>query len=135
MDDSLKGVPSSDGDSENLDTGRACIFCKVVKGEISEGRVLESENFIVLKDINPHVTGHSMVISKKHYGTFLDLPAELYREFLEITREATVKLLKEYDAPGFNLKNNGGEIAGQVIPHFHMHIMPRKEGDGYNHRL
>ena len=107
-----------------------CIFCKISKGEIPCNKVLESENFMVFADAHPRTKGHSLVIPKEHFETFLDVPQNLYKEFLETTRKATEKILKENSATGFNLATNNKQEAGQVVPHFHLHIIPRKNSDG-----
>jgi len=103
-----------------------CIFCKIVKGEIPAEIILEDDDFIVIKDVNPKVEGHSLVISKKHYETFLDMPSGLYLGLLETAKEAIEKL----GVKDFNLVINNGKIAGQLVPHVHLHILPRKESDG-----
>jgi len=92
-----------------------CIFCKIVSGEIPSEKVHESENFIVIKDVNPKVEGHSLVISKEHYETFLDLPASLYEEFLKTAKSAVDKLLGELDVADFNLIVNNGEVLGGLF--------------------
>ena len=124
MEVSRKGVPSL-GDSDNLDIKRACIFCKIVAGEIPCDKVFENEDFIVIKDANPKVEGHSLVISKKHYETFLDMPSGLYEKFLSSVKDAVDKL----GVKNFNLVLNNGEVAGQLVSHLHLHILPRKKGD------
>lgn len=106
----------------------SCVFCKIVAGEINSEKILESENFIVVKDAFPKVDGHSLVISKKHYDTFLDMPSEVYEELLKTAKEAIVKL----GAESYNLVMNNGKIAGQLVPHAHMHILPRKKNDGFS---
>lgn len=104
-----------------------CVFCKIVGGEIPSEKLLENDDFIVIKDVNPKVDGHSLVISKKHYENFLDMSSSLYDKFLETAKEAVKKL----GAKDFNLILNNGKIAGQLVPHVHLHILPRKEGDGF----
>ena len=64
-----------------------CVFCKIVRGEITSEKVLEDEDFIVIKDVNPKVEGHLLVISKKHYETFLDMPRDLYEGMLVVAKE------------------------------------------------
>ena len=108
-----------------------CLFCKIVAGEVSSERILESENFIVVRDAFPKVNGHSLVISKKHYDNFLEMPLELYEELLRVSKEAALKIIKETGSEGFNLLTNNGEVAGQLIPHVHWHILPRKKDDGF----
>ena len=108
-----------------------CIFCKIAKGEIESEKILDEENFLVIKDINPKTSGHSLVIPKKHYKTLLDMPASLFSEFLETAKKAAILLLDKEKASGFNLIMNNYEVAGQVVPHAHLHILPRKKGDGF----
>ena len=107
-----------------------CTFCKIAKGEIPSEKILDRDNFIVIRDINPFTKGHSLVISKKHYKTFLDIPATLFGEYLEVTKEAILKLIKETGSEGFNLMMSNFEAAQQEVPHVHLHIIPRKKGDG-----
>ena len=113
-----------------------CIFCKIVKGEIPGERVFENDNFIVIKDANPKVERHLLVVSKKHFKSILDTPSTLYGEFLEIAKEVAFDMLKgrkgEQNKPeGFNFVFNVLEAGGQVVPHVHLHILPRREGDGF----
>ena len=103
-----------------------CVFCKIVKGDIPAEKVLENDDFIVIKDASPKVEGHSLVIPKEHYKTFLDLPSGLYEKFLVTAREASEKL----SSGDFNFVLNNGKVAGQLVPHLHLHILPRKDGDG-----
>jgi histidine triad (HIT) family protein len=105
-----------------------CVFCKIVAGELPSEKVFGDGDFIVIKDANPKVEGHSLVISKDHYGSFLDLPSELYSRLLEVVKEVVDKL----GAKDFNLALNNGRVAGQLVSHFHLHILPRREGDGFN---
>lgn len=109
----------------------SCIFCKIANGEIKAEKILETDNFFAIKDINPKTKGHSLVISKKHYQTILDVPSSLLGEFLETGKELALKLLKEEKAEGFNFVINNYEVAGQLVPHVHLHILPRKKDDGF----
>jgi histidine triad (HIT) family protein len=107
-----------------------CIFCKIVKGEIPCEKVIESENFMVIKDANPQTEGHSLVIPKKHYETFLDIPAEIYQDFLDLTNKAISKIMFETNSEGYNLLMNNKPVAGQIVPHAHLHLLFRKRADG-----
>lgn len=110
---------------------KECIFCKIAKGEIKSEKILESDNFFAIKDINPKTKGHSLVISKSHYATLLDMPSSLLGEFLETAKELSLKLLKEEKAEGFNLIMNNYSVAGQLVPHTHLHVLPRKKQDSF----
>lgn len=108
-----------------------CVFCKIIKGEIQAEKILETDNFFAIKDINPKTKGHSLIISKKHYNTLLDVPSSLFGEFFGAGKELAIKLLKEENAEGFNLVMNNHKVAGQLVPHVHLHILPRKKDDRF----
>lgn len=114
-----------------MEEHKECIFCKIANGEIPSEKVYEDDNFFAILDINPKTKGHTLIISKKHYKTILDLPVSLGNELLEALKEISLRLIKEGKADGFNLIANSGETAGQVVHHFHAHILPRKKGDGF----
>ncbi|MFA5060737.1 MAG: HIT family protein [Candidatus Pacearchaeota archaeon] len=108
-----------------------CIFCKIVEGGIKSEKVFESENFIVIKDANPKVKGHSLVIPKEHIETFFELPESLYGELIRVAKKSAEILGNEGSSTGFNFIVNNGASAGQIIHHAHLHILPRKESDGF----
>ena len=107
-----------------------CLFCKIVKGEIKSEIVKEGNNFIAIKDANPVTEGHMLVIPKKHFVTLLDIPNTLGPELLKFTKDVASDLLDKKLGDGFNIIMNNLEPAGQLIMHAHIHIIPRKEGDG-----
>ena len=107
-----------------------CVFCKIAKGEIRVDKIYENDNFFSFPDANPIVEGHTLVIPKKHFKTFLDMPNTLGLELLDCIKKTTVKIMEKYKAEGFNLVNNNFSCAGQVVHHVHFHIIPRKEKDG-----
>lgn len=106
-----------------------CIFCKLAKKEIPRETICENENFFSVPDANPKVRGHSLVISKNHFKTFLDMPSSLGSELIDCIKKTAMKLIKENKAEGFNINNNNFEAAGQIVHHVHYHIIPRKKGD------
>lgn len=109
-----------------------CIFCKLSLKEIDIDFLYENDSFFVIKDKNPVIEGHSLVISKKHFKTTLDLPISMGGEFLDAVKKTFEILVKSNKSVGgFNLINNNFEIGGQEVPHVHYHIIPRKEGDGF----
>ncbi|MBI2451971.1 HIT domain-containing protein [Candidatus Pacearchaeota archaeon] len=107
-----------------------CIFCKISRGEISTERIKESNNFFAVYDAHPKTQGHTLIIPKKHFVTLLDLPNKLGEELLQFTKEVSSFLLEKKFGDGFNILMNNLEPAGQVVKHAHLHIVPRKEGDG-----
>src|SRR3989338_6661310 len=108
----------------------SCVFCKILRGEIPGEIVSSSEHFVALKDAHPVVPGHILVIPKKHYVTLLDLPTTDAAEMLKFMQSVASQLLEKKKGDGFNLVMNNLPPAGQVVPHAHIHLIPRKEGDG-----
>lgn len=113
-----------------VDKNDNCIFCKIIRKEIKENFVDESNSFIAIFDKFPTVKGHVLVISKKHYVTLLDLPDRIGEELLSFTKKICGKILEEKFGDGFNIAMNNLAPAGQVVMHAHLHIFPRKENDG-----
>jgi len=107
-----------------------CVFCKMAWGEIKSDKIDESNNFFAVFDIKPKTNGHALVISKKHFVTLLDIPNTLGNEMLEFTKKVADKLMDEGYGDGFNVLMNNLAVAGQYVMHAHLHILPRKEGDG-----
>ena len=107
-----------------------CIFCKIAKEEILTKKIYENENFFSIPDANPLTKGHSLVISKKHFQNFLDLPNTLASECFDCVKKTTEILLSDKSIEGFNIVSNNFEVAGQVVNHVHFHILPRRKSDG-----
>ena len=108
-----------------------CIFCTISKKEIPSERIYENQNFFSIPDISPKVEGHSLVISKKHFENILELPDNLGEELLDCIKNTAFKLTEKYKSQGFNIINNNSEVAGQIVKHFHFHLLPRKKGDDF----
>ena len=106
-----------------------CIFCKIINGN-SEKIIYENDNFFSIPDAKPIADGHSLIISKKHFKTILDVQNSLGSELLDCIKNTALKLIKEKNIEGFNVVNNNFEVAGQIVPHVHFHIIPRKKDDG-----
>jgi len=107
-----------------------CIFCKIAQGEIKSDLVNSSNNFIAIKDAHPRAPGHTLVIPKKHLVTLLDIPNTLGQELLEFTKKIASQLLDQKLGDGFNIIMNNLQPAGQLVMHAHIHVIPRKDGDG-----
>jgi histidine triad (HIT) family protein len=109
-----------------------CLFCKMSSGEIPVKKIYENSNFFSIFDINQEIKGHALVICKKHFDNSLSLPNSLGAELLDCTKNTALKLMKEDHADGFNVLNNNFKSAGQIVNHFHLHILPRRKDDGIN---
>jgi len=108
-----------------------CVFCEIVAKRKVEDWVFESENFIVIRDVNPDMEGHSLIISKKHFDNFMELDEGLDAEMMKLVRD----FVRKEGWKDFNFITNNGKNAGQVVNHFHLHILPRREGDNFKFRL
>lgn len=107
-----------------------CIFCKIANKEIPAYIIDESENFIAFLDVHPHAPGHTLIIPKKHYQNFKELPEELGNEFFGFVHKIMNLLIKALNTQDATLGVNEGPLSGQAILHFHFHILPRFENDG-----
>ncbi|MBN2067329.1 MAG: HIT family protein [Candidatus Diapherotrites archaeon] len=107
-----------------------CIFCRIAKGEIPSTKLYEDENILSFLDIMPAAKGHALVIPKKHYHTLLDIPHGELREAMAIVQKVAAAIMAATPGvQGFNVIQSNQKAAGQVIPHLHFHIIPRKEND------
>ncbi|PIR03426.1 MAG: hypothetical protein COV60_00420 [Candidatus Magasanikbacteria bacterium CG11_big_fil_rev_8_21_14_0_20_43_7] len=107
-----------------------CIFCKIVAKEIPNYTVYEDSQTLAFLDIQPRAKGHTVVIPKVHAETIFDLNEELLKALLPAVERATETLEKILQPDGFNIGWNHGEAGGQAVPHLHIHIIPRWNGDG-----
>ncbi|MFB6127161.1 MAG: HIT family protein [Halolamina sp.] len=107
-----------------------CIFCRIVAGDIPGRIVHESDDAVAFLDANPLAEGHTLVVPREHHSTMADLPAEQAAGVFEAVRELTPRVQAAVDADGANVGINDGEVAGQEVPHLHVHVVPRFEGDG-----
>lgn len=108
-----------------------CVFCKIVEKEFSSDFVDESDNFLAVLDIHPKSPGHTLIISKKHFENFMELPNVLASELFLLAKKIAHKRFGEGN-DGFNFSTNNGKSAGQVVDHLHFHLIPRKSGDKIN---
>jgi len=111
-----------------------CIFCKIAAGEIPAAVVHQDEHLVVFLDISPLAEGHLLVIPREHWANLADMPAEQCAGLFSFMPRLGQALLKVTGAAGFNLLLNSGAVAGQVVPHVHCHLVPRRAGDGLGYR-
>ncbi|WP_461811601.1 HIT family protein [Faecalimonas sp.] len=106
-----------------------CIFCKIANGEIPSATVYEDEDFRVILDLSPASKGHALILPKEHYANLFELDDELAAKVLPVAKEVVSKMKEILHCDGYNLVQNNGEVAGQTVHHFHLHLIPRYEGD------
>lgn len=109
-----------------------CLFCKIAKGEIPSSKVYEDDELVAFLDIKPVNPGHVLIIPKAHYASLLETPEALAGSMMALVPSLGKAVLKAAKAEGFNVAVNTGRVAGQVVDHVHLHIMPRHANDGYD---
>ena len=106
-----------------------CIFCKIAAGEIPATTLYEDEDFRVILDLGPAAKGHSLILPKAHYANIYEIPEDLAGKAMKLAKRMAEKMVPALGADGFNVVQNNGEVAGQTVFHFHMHLIPRYQGD------
>ncbi|HEX3909738.1 MAG TPA: HIT family protein [Solirubrobacteraceae bacterium] len=106
-----------------------CIFCKIVAGELPARIVGEDERTISFMDIAPATRGHALVVPRKHSSDLLSIGAEDLTATILAAQRLSARAKERLGADGVNLLNSCGAVAFQTVLHFHMHVIPRYEGD------
>lgn len=109
---------------------KGCVFCKIIDGELGADKVYEDEFVLAVLDIAPLVKGHALIIPKEHHNSLTTLPVEFSTRMIEMAPKIAMALVREVDGDGFNLMLANGSCAGQVVPHVHLHVLPRHPDDG-----
>jgi len=104
-----------------------CIFCKIINGEIPIKKIMETDKSLAFLDAFPLAKGHSLVIPKTHYEKVQNMTPADSADLFETVRQVTSKIDNITDAELLAIHN--GEESGQEIPHVHVHIIPRRQGD------
>ena len=115
-----------------MDFNSNCIFCKIANKVIPSTVIYEDEDVLAFLDVNPVTYGHTLVIPKKHYESFLSCPKDVLHKAFDLAQRIGQVQIKQLGAKGVNILTNCFEAAGQSIPHFHIHVIPRYEAnDGF----
>lgn len=108
-----------------------CIFCKIIAGEITATKIYEDDSTLAFLDIAPINPGHTLVIPKKHFEDLEDI-SEIDLCSVIKTVKIIGKAVKDSISPtGYNVGLNNGSGSGQLVPHLHFHVMPRRTDDGH----
>ena len=102
-----------------------CIFCKIIAGEIPSAKVYEDGRFLAFLDINPVTDGHVLLIPKAHHQMMVDLPDELIGPIYQAAKQLMQRIKAAMAADFVALS-----VVGVDVPHFHIHLIPRRSGDG-----
>lgn len=108
-----------------------CIFCKIIAKEIPSHQVYEDEKALVFLDIKPVNPGHLLVIPKKHYQNFEEISETDLQDLILVVKKMGARLKEKLGVAGYNITVNNDPVSGQAVPHLHIHLIPRHQGDGH----
>lgn len=115
-----------------MSSTNGCIFCDLIHGAAEVSVCYEDGDAIAFMDIQPVNSGHVLVVPKQHFESLLDIPHELAMHLFEVSMTLGPVVRKVAGAQGMNIVVNSGQAAGQDVFHYHVHLIPRKVGDGFD---
>jgi histidine triad (HIT) family protein len=118
-------APSNEQDTAEKD----CIFCKIVRGELPGTVIDEDERTVSFMDINPATRGHALVVPRKHARDLMSIEQDDLCAVTSAAQRLAARQRTRLGAVGVNLINSCGAAAWQTVFHFHVHVIPRYEGD------
>ena len=107
-----------------------CIFCKLANGVFPTNSIYEDENVKVILDAGPATKGHALVIPKEHYQDIFDIDETTLTNAAKVSKKVATRMQNVLNCDGVNIVQNNKEAAGQSVPHFHIHVIPRYKNDG-----
>ncbi len=108
---------------------RRCLFCSILRYEMPAVITYEDENFLALMDKYPISSGHSLVIPRSHYESLLCMTPSEVGKLYSVVYKISKAVISAVHADGFSVGQNNGRAANQIIPHVHVHIIPRYADD------
>jgi len=114
-------------------TDTETIFSKIIRKEIPAEIVYEDDDVLAFLDIAPNNPGHTLVIPKKPTRNLLTIDRESWAKVMEVVRMLAPMIQEAVGAEGINIMMNNEPVAGQIVFHAHVHIIPRFKDDGYKH--
>lgn len=109
-----------------------CIFCDLIHGAGEASICYEDANAIAFMDIQPVNLGHVLVVPREHYESLNDIPAELALKLFDVALHLSPIVQHAGGYDDMNIVVNSGEAAGQNVFHYHVHLIPRRQGDGFD---
>ncbi len=106
-----------------------CIFCKLANGDIPTNTIYEDADFRVILDNSPATKGHALILPKHHFANMFEIEDETLGKATKLAKKVITHEKEVLGCDGYNVLQNNGEAAGQTVFHFHMHLIPRYEGE------
>lgn len=113
-------------------TSDECIFCQIVSGDLPSYTVMSTDDAVAFLDVNPLAAGHTLVIPTSHRERLQDFSADEAGTFWQAVHTLLPAVESAVDADAITVGVNNGEASGQEVPHAHVHVVPRFDGDGGN---
>ena len=107
-----------------------CIFCSIIEGRIPAYVIYQDEYFLAIMDRYPSARGHALIMPKRHAADLYELNKKEAAMLIPLAQKVAGQIRSKLGIAGLNLIQNNGKAAGQVVGHFHLHLVPRYEGDG-----
>jgi histidine triad (HIT) family protein len=114
------------------DPAKHCIFCDLINGAGEVSMCYEDSSAMAFMDIQPVNLGHVLVVPREHYESLSDIPPELAMHLFEVALRLSPVVRRLHGAEDMNLVVNSGAAAGQNVFHYHVHLIPRRAGDGFD---
>jgi histidine triad (HIT) family protein len=111
---------------------RHCTFCDLIHGAGEVSTCYEDSDAVAFMDIQPVNAGHVLVVTRTHYERMEDVPPELAMHVFRVATKLVPAVKQVTNADGMNIVVSSGQVAGQDEPHYHVHVIPRCEDDGFD---
>lgn len=112
-----------------------CVFCRIIAGEETVSIVYEDNRTVAFMDIQPASPGHVLVVSREHHADLFAIPHELASHCLEVAKQLAPGIRTATGAAALNLFSANGKAGGQDVEHFHLHLIPVREGEDFDLQL
>lgn len=109
----------------------SCVFCRIIGGEEMVSLVHEDDRTLAFLDIQPMSKGHTLIVTRDHHETLFDMPEDLAAHCLTVARRIAPGIQRAMDAQAINIFSANGKAGGQDVPHFHLHLIPVREGEPF----
>ncbi len=106
-----------------------CIFCKIINNELPSHKVYEDKNILAFLDVNPASEGHTLIIPKELCKNIYVIKEETLTKIAILSKKLAIIYKEKLNIDNINILNSNGKYAQQEVPHYHMHLIPRKEND------
>ena len=107
----------------------SCVFCDIIARKAPAHIVYEDDDLVAFLDNHPIAEGHTLLVPKRHYERFGEIPQPIVAKLFTKAQELNETIMKKMSAQGSHISINDGKAAHQLVPHIHVHIIPRKIED------